>query len=148
MKSTISTGIAFLLAVLFFTTPVSARDTVYVTADNLAGTNLFGTLNLETGKFTQIAQTTPVIYALNAGPEGRMYGADPDPGSIFTISDHGVSRPYGTITAPGYQFSGDGFFGLAYQRWEDKLFALNVDPTHVSLYRIRNRARTQTDNGV
>jgi hypothetical protein len=148
MKSKISTGIAFLLAVFVLTAPVHARNTIYVTADNLAGTNLFGTLNLETGKFTQIAQTTPLFYALSAGPEGRLYGADLNTGSIFTISDDGVTRPYGTITAPGYQFNGYGFFGLAYQRWEDQLFAVNVDPMHVSLYRIGKHGGTQTDIGV
>jgi hypothetical protein len=148
MKSKILTGIALFLAALVFISPVYARNTVYVTADNLAGTNLFGTLNLETGEFTQIAQTTPLFYALSAGPEGRIYGADLNTGTIFTISDRGVTKPYGTITAPGYQFSGYGFFGLAYQSWEDKFFAVNVDPMHVSLYRIGSHGRTQTDIGV
>jgi hypothetical protein len=152
MKPKILTGIAFLLVVLVFvTTPAHARTTVYVTADNGAGTNLFGTLNLETGKFTQIAQTTPLFYALSAGPEGRIYGADVNTGSIFTISTRGVTIPYGSVTAPGYQYSGTslyGFFGLAYKRWEDNLFAVNVDPMHVSLYRIGKHGRTQTDIGI
>jgi hypothetical protein len=148
MKSKVSTGIAFLLAVLVFVIPAHARAIVYVTADNLAGTNLFGTLNLETGKFTEIAQTTPLFYALSAGPEGRIYGADIDTGTIFTISKSGVTKPYGSITAPGFEYSGYGFFGLAYQRWEDNFFAVNVDPMHVSLYRIGKHGRTQTDIGV
>jgi len=148
MKSKILTGIAFLLTVLVAVTPVRARDTVYVTADNLAGTNLFGELNLKTGEFTQIAQTTPLFYALSAGPDGRIYGADVDTGTIFTISISGVTRPFGTITAPGYQYDGYGFFGLAYQTWEDHFFAVNVDPMHVSLYRIGKHGRTQKDIGI
>ena len=63
-------GIALVLTALVFFTPTYARDSVYVTADNGAGTNLFGTLNLKTGEFTQIAQTTPLFYALAAGPDG------------------------------------------------------------------------------
>jgi hypothetical protein len=148
MKSKILAGIAFLLAVLVTITPAHARTTLYVTADNLMGTNLFGTLDLETGKFTQIAQTTPLFYALSAGPDGRIYGADLDTGTLFTISPSGVPRPYGTITAPGFEFPGYGFFGLVYQRWEDNFLAVNVDPMHVSLYRIGNHGRTQKDLGV
>lgn len=148
MKPKLFTRIAILLAVLVVVAPVHAKPIVYVTADNLAGTNLFGTLNLETGEFTQIAQTPPLFYALSVGPEGHLYGADLDTGTLFTISSGGVTEPYGTITSPAYQFSGYGFFGLAYQRWEDDLLAVNVDPMHVSLYRIGKRARTQTDLGV
>ena len=148
MKPKLFTRVAILLAVLVFVAPVHAKQTVYMTADNLAGTNLFGTLNLETGEFTQIAQTTPLFYALSEGPEGLLYGADLNTGTLFTISSGGVTKPYGTITSPAYQYSGYGFFGLAYQRWEDDLLAVNVDPMHVSLYRIGKRGRTQTDLGV
>jgi len=35
--------------------------TVYITADNLEGTNLFGTLDVATGQFSQIASTDPVF---------------------------------------------------------------------------------------
>jgi hypothetical protein len=148
MKLKFLTGIAFLMAVIAFTAPVHATTSVYVTADNLAGTNLFGTLDLETGEFTQIAQTTPLFYALSDGPDGLLYGADLDTGTLFTISRRGVTRSYGTITSPAFQYSGYGFFGLAYQRWQDDLLTVNVDPMHVSLYRIGKRARTQTDLGV
>jgi hypothetical protein len=151
MKPRILTGIAFLLSVLVVVTPIEAKTTVYVTADNGAGTNVFGKLNLETGKFTEIAQTTPLFYALSTGPEGLIYGADVNTGSIFTISGSGVTKPYGSITAPGYQYSGTyfyGFFGLANQPWEDNLLAVNVDPMHVSLYRIGKHGRTQTDIGI
>jgi hypothetical protein len=148
MKPKILSVVAFVLAVLVIVTPVQARTTVYVTADNLAGTNLFGTLDLETGKFTEIAQTTPLFYGLSAGPEGLLYGADINTGTIFTINRSGVTKPYGSITAPGYEYAGYGFFGLAYQRWEENLFAVNVDPMHVSLYRIGKHGRSQTDIGV
>jgi hypothetical protein len=148
MKPQLLTRIAILLAVLVFVAPVHAKPTVYVIADNLASTNLFGTLDLETGKFTQIAQTTPLFYALSEGPEGLLLGADLDTGTLFTISSRGVTQPYGTITSPAYQYSGYGFLGLAYQRREHKLLAVNVDPMHVSLYRIGKRGRTLTNLGV
>jgi len=154
MKVKFAPGIAILFAVLVFATPVLAKTTVYVTADNGAGTNLFGTLDLKTGKFTQIAQTTPLFYALSAGPDGRIYGADVITGSLFTISARGVTIPYGTITAPGYQYNATngpsfwGFFGLTYQPWEDELLAVNVDPMHVSLYRIGKHGRAQKDLGI
>jgi hypothetical protein len=60
-------GIA-LLAGFLLAAPIQAAQTVYVTADNLNGTNLFGTIDLRTGRFTQIAQTTPLFYALAIGP--------------------------------------------------------------------------------
>lgn len=152
MKPTIRTGIAILWVALLFVTPVHARDTVYVTADNLAGTNIFGTLNLKTGEFTQIAQTTPLFYGLSIGPDGRIYGADVNTGTIFTISASGATNSYGTITAPGYQYNSAtafyGFFGLAYNQLEDNFFAVNVDPVHVSLYQIGKHGRRQSDVGI
>jgi hypothetical protein len=152
MKPWTRTGFAILWVILFFVTPVHAKDTVYVTADNLAGTNIFGTLNLQTGEFTQVAQTTPLFYGLSVGPEGRIYGADVNTGTIFTISASGATTSYGTITAPGYQFNSAtafyGFFGLAYNPLDENLFAVNVDPVHVSLYQIGKHGRRQSDIGI
>ena len=152
MKPRIFTRIALLLAALVFVAPVRAETSVYVTADNGAGTNLFGTLNLKTGNFTQIAQTTPLFYALTTGPDGRIYGADVSTGTIFTVSTSGVTTPYGSVTAPGYYYitstSLYGFFGLAYTGSGNKLFAVNVDPIHVSLYAIAKHGTKQTDIGI
>src|SRR5215468_3287179 len=50
--------------------------TIYVTADDFAGTNLFGTLDPVTGQFTQIATTGPLFLALTIGPGGTIIGAD------------------------------------------------------------------------
>lgn len=141
--------IAVLLATVILVGPVCARTCLYATADNGAGTNLFGTLNLRTGKFSQIAQTTPLFYALTSGPDGRLYGVDVNTGTIFTISNSGVTTSYGSVTAPGYPSgAGYGFLGLAYRGTRDGLYAVNVDPMHVSLYTIEKHGNKQTDIGV
>jgi hypothetical protein len=151
MTSRVMGGIAFLLAAFLLVVPAEAGTTLYVTADNGAGTNLFGTLNLKTGRFTEIAQTTPLFYALTTGPGNRLYGADLDTGTLFTISRTGVTEPYGSITAPGFD-SGTtyGFLGLVHQKlgWDDEFLAVNVDPKHVSLYSISRRGGKLSDLGI
>jgi hypothetical protein len=143
MKSKILTGIAFLLTALVFVTHVHAKTTVYATADD-GKTNLFGTLNLETGKFTKIAKIDQLFYALTTGPDGRLYGADLNSGMIFTINSRDVTKPYGNVTAPGYSEVGPpyGFLGLTYQCRQDSLLAVNVGTQYVSLYRIGERGRS------
>jgi hypothetical protein len=46
-----------LLAFVCFGLASMRANTIYVTADNAEGTNLFGTLNVATGQFNQIATT-------------------------------------------------------------------------------------------
>jgi len=150
MKSNIVAAIMVALAAFLVVLPVRAGTTLYVTADNANGTNLFGTLDLKTGKFTEIAQTTPLFYALATGPEGRLYGADINTGTLFTISRTGATIPYGSVTAPGY-YSGEfgyGFLGLAHRGSENDFLAVNVDPLHVSLYSITNQGRKLSDLGI
>ena len=126
-------GKAILLALLAFVcfglAPVRA-GTVYITADNLEGANLFGTLDVATGQFSQIASTDPVFLGLTTGPGGKIYGADINSGHLFTISTSGATTQYGSVTAP------NGFFGLAYSRSAGKFFADDLSPTNVNLYSI------------
>ncbi len=141
--------IALLLAAFLFAASLQAGTTVYVTADNGAGTNLFGTLNLRTGRFHQIATTKPLFYALTTGPEGRIYGADLRTGKVYTISASGGTRRYGSIIAPGVQYGfGYGFLGLAYPGAGGQLFAINVDPRHVTLDLIGENGNSLTDIGI
>ena len=118
-----------------------ARATVYVTADN--GTNnLFGTLDLATGQFSQIATTTPLFFALSTGPGGHLFGADINSGNLYTISPSGVTMQYGSVTAPS------GFFGLAYSFSAGNFFADNLDPTNVTLYSIAADGNSSSPIGV
>jgi hypothetical protein len=121
--------VAFLAFVCFGLAPVHA-NTVYITADNLEGTNLFGTLDVATGQFSQIASTDPVFLGLTTGPGGKIYGADANSGHLFTISTSGATTQYGSVTAPS------AFYGLAYSRSAGNFFADNLDPMNVTLYSI------------
>ena len=119
-----------LLVFLCFGLAAVRASTVYITADNLEGTNLFGTLNVVTGQFTQIASTDPLFLALTKGPGGKIYGADANSGHLFTISSSGAITQYGSVTAPS------AFYGLAYSHSAGKFLADNLDPMNVTLYSI------------
>jgi hypothetical protein len=150
VKSKIVASITLAVAAFLIVLPVRAGTTLYVTADNANGTNLFGKLDLKTGKFTEIAQTTPLFYALTTGQGGQLYGADINTGTLFTISRTGATISYGSVTAPGY-YSGEfgyGFLGLAHQGSEGDFLAVNVDPVHVSLYSITKHGRKLSDLGI
>lgn len=119
-----------LLAFVCFGLATAHASTVYITADNLEGTNLFGTLDVATGQFSQIASTDPLFLALTTGPGGRIYGADANSGHLFTIRASGATKQYGTVTAPS------AFFGLAYSSSGGNFFADNLDPINVTLHSI------------
>jgi hypothetical protein len=119
-----------LLVFLCFGLAAVHASTVYITADNLEGTNLFGTLDVATGQFSQIASTDPLFLALTKGPGGKIYGADANSGHLFTISSSGATTQYGSVTAPS------AFYGLAYSRSAGKFLADNLDPMNVTLYSI------------
>ncbi len=106
-----------------------ARATIYVTADN-GNTNLFGTLNITTGQFSEIATTAPLFFALTTGANGQIYGADVISGHLYIISTSGATAQYGSSTAPS------AFYGLAYSRSTGSFFADNLDPMNVTLYAI------------
>ena len=107
----------------------AAAATVYVTADN-GTTNLFGTLDVATGQFTQIAETDPLFYALTTGAKGELFGADLNSGHLFTISKSGATARYGSSTAP------DTFQGLAYSKSAGNFFAVNVGQATVTLHSV------------
>ncbi len=115
----------------------SVQATIYVTADN-GTTNLFGTLDITTGQFTEINTTSPLFYAMTTGPGGQIYGADANSGGLFTISPSGVTTPFGTVTAP------DVFQGLAYSAASTNFFADNVGMTSVDLYSIAGNGNSSS----
>ena len=122
---------AWLAALVFLPlSVVRATTTVYVAADNSTGVNFFGTLDLATGQFTEIAETTPLFYGLTTGPDGVFYGADDTSNKLFTITTDGVTAPFGSVAAP------DSFQGLAYSEATGGLYAMNLGKTVVSLYSI------------
>lgn len=119
-----------LLALVFLAAARAHASTIYLTADDLGGTNLFGTLDLATGQFHQIATTDPVFLGLTSGPGGKLYGADANSGHLFTISHSGATTQYGSVTAP------DAFYGLAYSHSTGNFFADNLNSQNVTLYSI------------
>jgi hypothetical protein len=121
--------LVLLAFVCFGLAPVHA-GTVYITADDLEGTNLFGTLNVATGQFSQIATTNEVFLGLTAGPNGKIYGADINSGHLFAITTSGATTQYGSVTAPS------AFYGLAYSRSAGKFFADDLSPANVNLHSI------------
>jgi len=130
---------AVLAFVLSYVATVQA--TVYVTADN-GTTNLFGSLDVATGQFTQINTTTPLFFAMTTGQGGQIYGADLNSGNLFTISPSGVTAPFGSVTAPS------AFYGLAYSRATGNFFADNLDPMNVTLYSIAGNGNSSAPVGV
>jgi hypothetical protein len=125
-----------ILAFVLFSA-ASARATIYVTADN-GSTNLFGTLDLASGQFSQIATTDPLFYALTAGAGGKIFGADLNSGHLFTISKSGATTQFGSSTAP------DAFQGLAYSKSTGNFLAANVGQTTVTLYSIAGNGNSHS----
>ena len=101
---------AVLLLALGAAAETRADNVVYATADN-GTTNLFGTMDLTTGQFTQISTTTPLFGSMTVGAGGTLYGGEGNLNfNLATISPSGVPSQFGTVTAPSNSF---GFTGLA-----------------------------------
>ena len=101
---------ATLLLTLGAAAETRADSVEYATADN-GTTNLFGTMDLTTGQFTQISTTTPLFGSLTVGPGGTIYGGEGNLSyNLDTISPSGVPSQFGTVTAPSNSY---GFTGLA-----------------------------------
>ncbi len=126
------------ILLLIFFQVASVRAAIYMTADDLNGTNLFGTLDVATGQFTEITTTTPVLLALTNGPGGRLYGADVNTGNLFTIKPTGATTQFGTVTAPS------AFYGLAYSRATGSFFADDLSPQSVDLYSIAGNGNSSS----
>jgi hypothetical protein len=100
-------------AVLFSAGPARADVTVYATADN-GSADLFGTLDLDTGQFTQIASGS-IIFGGLTDANGTIYGSDQATGDLYTVSTSGVATRYGTTALGsdsfnvGLTYSGGGF---------------------------------------
>ncbi len=101
---------AVLLLTLGAAAEARADSVVYATADN-GVKNLFGTMDLTTGQFTQIATTTPLFGSITVGAGGTLYGGEGNLNyNLETISPSGVTSQFGSVTAPSDSF---GFTGLA-----------------------------------
>ena len=101
---------AALLLALGATAETRADHVVYATADN-GTTFLFGTMDLTSGQFTQIATTTPLFGSITGGAGGTLYGGEGNLNfNLDTISPSGVTSQFGSVTAPSNSF---GFTGLA-----------------------------------
>ena len=116
--------------------------TVYLTADDLNGTNLFGTVNIATGQFTQITTTSQLFLALTSRPGGQIIGADANSGNLFTISPSGATAQFGSVTAP------DAFYGLAYSSSAGNFFADNLNSTNVTLHSIAGTGNSSSFVGT
>jgi hypothetical protein len=102
--------VAILLLALGAATETRADSVEYATADN-GTTNLFGTIDLTTGQFTQISTTAPLFGSLTVGSGGTIYGGEGNLNyNLATISPSGVPSQFGTVTAPSNSY---GFTGLA-----------------------------------
>jgi hypothetical protein len=100
---------AVTLGLVLGATQASAGDVLYATADN-GTTNLFGTIDLATGQFNQIATTTPLFWSLTSSG-GALYGGAADL-NLYGISASGATSQFGTVTAPAGDLA-PGFWGLA-----------------------------------
>ena len=83
--------VAFTL--LFHAAPAQATS-IYVTASG--DTSVFGTLDLATGQFSQIATTNQGFSGLTTGSGGTIYGTDVVSGHLYTISPAGVTTQFGS----------------------------------------------------
>jgi sugar lactone lactonase YvrE len=83
---------------------------VWATASRGGGAPfVFGTFDLTTAVFTQIAVTSPGFASLTVGPAGTIYGGGFD-GNIYTITPTGATARFGTVNN-----GSGGFWGLASQ---------------------------------
>jgi len=103
---------ALTLGLAMGATQASAGEVLYATADN-GTTNVFGTLDLATGQFSQVATTTPLFWSLTAGVGGAVYGGAADR-NLYGISPSGGTSQFGTVTSPPGNLA-PGFWGLASQ---------------------------------
>ena len=129
---------ALAIFVLVFSHLATVRATIYMTADDFNGTNLFGTLDVATGQFNQITTTSQVFLALTAGPGGRLYGADVNSGNLFTIKPSGAINQFGAVTAPS------AFYGLAYFRAGKNFLTDDLGADSVDLYSIAGNGNSSS----
>ncbi len=65
--------------------------------------NLFGTMDLTTGQFTEISATSPLVDSLAASPGGTLYAWGDDT-NLYTISPAGATSQDVAITPPGSSY--------------------------------------------
>lgn len=119
MKS-IRTTLLVAAAVLGATfTSARADLVVYATASS-SSTSIFGTLDLTSGQFREIADFSSQnihVQSLSVGPGNLLYASDQNSGNLYTISTSGQTNTYGTVNVPGALWGltydpGVGFYGI------------------------------------
>ncbi len=70
--------------------------TVFATASSTSN-SIFGTLDLTTGQFTEIASLSEHLQSLTGGPGGLLYGSDQNTGDLYSVTTTGVATQYGSI---------------------------------------------------
>lgn len=91
--------------------------TVFATASSTSN-SIFGTLDLTTGQFTEIASLSEHLQSLTGGPGGLLYGSDENTGDLYSITTTGVATQFGSIRMQGvleglaYGGSTTGFYGV------------------------------------
>ncbi|MEO5720579.1 MAG: choice-of-anchor Q domain-containing protein [Chthoniobacterales bacterium] len=127
------------LFVLLTAAPARADLILYATASG-PGNNLFGTINVTTGQFSQTVTTAPLFVGLTTSTNGTIYGAGFD-NSLYTATTSGVTQVYGTVTSPNN--NPPGFWGLAASG--TTLYGVdNFAGVGIDLYRITNSGTTST----
>jgi hypothetical protein len=87
---------------------------VEVTADNNGINSVFGTLNLSTGQYTQVATMSVLVSSLTSISNGTLYASDSN-GNLYSVSGGGGLTPFGSIPPPNVPAGGSqfGYLGLA-----------------------------------
>ena len=100
-----------------------------------------GTLNLATGRFSEISSETQSFQGLTTGSGGTIYGAGAND-DLYTLSTAGVATRYGTLALP----SGDGYLGLTYS--SGSFSAILETAGGNELYNIAGNGNSSTAKGT
>lgn len=114
-------GRGLLLALVFlgagFWQARAGDITVFATASGTSN-SIFGTLDLTTGQFTEIASLSEHLQSLTGGPNGLLYGSDQNTGELYQITTTGVATQFGSVQMQGvleglaYDGLATGFYGV------------------------------------
>ncbi len=119
MKS-IRTTLLFAAAMLGATYASARADLVVYATASSSSTSIFGTLDLTSGQFHEIADFSSQnihVQSLSVGPGSLLYASDQNSGNLYTISTSGQTNQYGTVNVPGALWGltydpGVGFYGI------------------------------------
>ncbi|MCA9136758.1 MAG: DVUA0089 family protein, partial [Planctomycetales bacterium] len=103
------------------------------------GRNVLGTLDLETGQFNEVAETTELIQSFDSGPDGNLYYTQREAAGLTGIVPFGIVLDDGTLRPIGPGLDIGNFAQLEFAP-DGTLYALNAnldfDPTTGSWGRV------------